>query len=247
MSSLHPSLTTATLNMRLARFIAQAGFCSRRQASRHIEAGEVTINGRLAQHIDHVQTSDVVEIAGQTLQRRNEFQYWLFNKPVGVDCNYRAHHSASLVHFLPVQGGRIFPVGRLDKDSHGLLLVTDDGELCQRLIHPDFCHPKTYHVRVEPAFDDAFIEAMAKGVTIKQGVTRACQVKPLSQDRFAITLTQGLNRQIRKMAQALGYRVVDLQRVAILDLTLTGLALGQWRQLEANELADVKQQLGYSF
>ncbi|MFO6424014.1 pseudouridine synthase [Motilimonas sp. KMU-193] len=231
--------------MRLARYIALSGYCSRRQASRHIDAGDVSINGRIAQHVDHVKAGDVVQLTGQTLTLTTEFSYWLFNKPVGVDCNLRAHHSASLLHLLPPDAGRIYPVGRLDKDSHGLLLLTDDGELCQRLIHPDYYHPKTYHVRVVPVFDDAFITAMAAGVEIKEGLTRPCQVKRLAKDQFAITLTQGLNRQIRKMAQVLGYRVVDLQRVAILDLTLAYLLPGQWRQLDDSEMALVKRQLGY--
>ena len=238
-------MTAEPSDIRLARFIARSGYCSRRQASRHIDAGDVSINGRIAQHVDHVKAGDVVQLTGQTLTLTTEFSYWLFNKPVGVDCNLRAHHSASLLHLLPPDAGRIYPVGRLDKDSHGLLLLTDDGELCQRLIHPDYYHPKTYHVRVVPAFDDAFITAMAAGVEIKEGLTRPCQVKRLAKDQFAITLTQGLNRQIRKMAQVLGYRVVDLQRVAILDLTLAYLLPGQWRQLDDNEMALVKRQLGY--
>ncbi|MCE2570952.1 pseudouridine synthase [Motilimonas eburnea] len=229
--------------MRLARFIAQAGACSRRQASRHIEAGEVTINGRLARHIDQVAANDVVKLVGQTLQWRREFQYWLFNKPVGVDCNYRAHHSASLMHLIPVQAGRIFPVGRLDKDSHGLILLTDDGDLCQRLIHPDFYHPKTYHVRVARPFDEAFLASMAAGVPLRKGVTRACQIRRLAPDQFEIVLTQGLNRQIRKMAQALGHKVIDLQRVALVGIGLADLALGEWRQLTTKQVHRLKQQL----
>ncbi len=222
--------------IRLARYIAMSGYCSRRQASRHIDAGEVMFNGRIAEHIDHVQVGDLVQLAGQTLTLKAAFSYWLFNKPVGVDCNLRAHHSASLLHLLPLDAGRIYPVGRLDKDSHGLLLLTDDGDLCQRLIHPDFYHPKTYHVQVERDFDETFLRAMAMGVQLREGLTRPCQIRRIAPDQFEIVLTQGLNRQIRKMAQMLGYKVIDLQRVALANLTLDGLALAAWRQLSASEV-----------
>lgn len=231
-----PEMTAEPSDIRLARYIAMSGYCSRRQASRYIDAGEVSLNGRLAQHIDHVKAGDVVQLAGQLLSLITAFSYWLFNKPVGVDCNLRAHHSASLLHLLPPEAGRIYPVGRLDKDSHGLLLLTDDGDLCQRLIHPDFYHPKTYQVQVDRPFDEAFLTAMAAGVQLREGLTRPCQVQGLVPDRFEMVLTQGLNRQIRKMAQMLGYKVIDLQRVALANLTLDGLGAGEWRQLSAAEV-----------
>lgn len=209
---------------RLAKFIADAGYCSRRQASRLIEAGAVQVNGRPANHIDHVSTADQICIAGEALTIQTHRVCYLYHKPVGVDCNLNPDNKASLWHVLQQLPVRVYPAGRLDKDSRGLLLLTNDGQLCQQLMHPDGWHSKTYRVTVNRAIDAAFLLAMSAGVTLTEGVTRACKIQLVSEMQFELRLTQGWNRQIRRMCKALGYHVTDLCRVAIGDVPLASLA-----------------------
>jgi len=235
--------------MRLAQFISRTGYCSRRAASRLIDSGVVTVAGQLAGHLSFVDGSERVEIAGQAVKMVSEFRYVIYNKPIGIDCNCNQHDSASIINQLDFDP-RLFPVGRLDKDSHGLLLLTNDGDLCHRLLAPQFDHPKTYLVKVEPFFGggdigEQFVLQMSQPILLKQGLTKACTVELVGFNQFKITLTQGLNRQIRKMAQHCGYRVTDLQRLSLVNLELgqlaTGqLATGQWRELTASELAGLK-------
>ncbi|NMH65863.1 23S rRNA pseudouridine(2604) synthase RluF [Shewanella salipaludis] len=227
---------------RLAKYLALCGLGSRRHACRLIDAGLVTFNGRPASHRDRVSLDghetclDDIRVAGVRLRPPQAPSYWLFNKPVGVDCRLLAQDPCSLLHLLPA-GPRLYPVGRLDKDSRGLLLLTNDGELTHSLMHPDFGHSKTYHVRLNLALDAAFLTQMAQGVSYKGISTLPCDTRRLTDDSFEIVLTQGLNRQIRRMSQALGYRVMDLQRVALMRLELGDLAEGQMRPLTEQEIA----------
>lgn len=230
--------------MRLAQYIALTGLCSRRGATRFIRDGQISIDGRLANHIDSVTLIDTPQgqaaqqhicYQGKPLPAVEHKQYWMLNKLVGTDCRLLPHDPSSLWHLLPKQP-RLYPVGRLDKDSRGLLLLTNDGELTQRLMHPDFHHRKRYRVRLNKAFDELFLTQMAAGVSYKNLTTLPCQVRRLDDSQFEIVLTQGLNRQIRRMSQALGYRVVDLERVAIESLSLGDLPSGQLRQLTDHEL-----------
>ncbi|CCQ11378.1 Similar to ribosomal large subunit pseudouridine synthase F, group RluF2 [Pseudoalteromonas luteoviolacea B = ATCC 29581] len=200
--------------MRLAKYLGHCGICSRKQASRLIEQGEVTVNGRLADHIDHVLPSDEIIVAGQKIVGPTEKQLFAYHKPVGIDCKLNLHDPTSLVHSLP-KHTRLYPIGRLDKDSRGLLLITNDGELCHRLNHPDSHVEKEYHVTLDRAFDERFCQKMAKGIPVDGQITLPCEVTPLSTRQFRIVLKQGLNRQIRKMAKYCGYRVIDLMRVRI--------------------------------
>ena len=242
--------------MRLAQYLALCGLCSRKEASRRITQGRISYQGRTANHTDTIedpvlpQLSSSAQTESSPQDKKNKVelscdgipiglpqvkQYWLYNKPVGIDCRLLPDDSHSLYHVIK-HLPRLFPVGRLDKDSRGLLLLTNDGNLSHRLMHPSFVHQKRYHVQVDKEIDSAFIHNMSSGVNYRDITTLPCQVTPLGSDRFEIILTQGLNRQIRRMSQALGYKVIDLKRVAIGDLKLTQLAESDLRPLEDNEL-----------
>ncbi|QYJ79584.1 RNA pseudouridine synthase [Shewanella acanthi] len=239
--------------MRLAKYLAQCGISSRREACRLIEAGRIHIDDRIATHTDAVHLDanarpiETLALDGKPIQAQEPLTYWLFNKAVGTDCRLLESDTTSLIHLLP-QSPRLYPVGRLDKDSRGLLLLTNDGELTHKLMHPSFAHSKTYHVILDRPFDDAFMTNMANGVSYKNVQTLPCKVKRLTDSQFEITLTQGLNRQIRNMAKALGYRVIDLQRIAIMTLSLFApmhkkLKEGEMRPLTEQEIQLLKQAL----
>ncbi|MFK0572363.1 pseudouridine synthase [Endozoicomonas sp.] len=233
--------------IRLSKYIADAGICSRRQASRLIESGCVLVNGRQGLHIDRIKDGDCVLVSGQEIQAGIEKVYFLYNKSVGVDSVCDFEDSASIVHYLPdlKDNRRVFPVGRLDKDSHGLMLLTNHGELCQKLMHPDFYHEKEYLVRVDRPFSEAFLVAMAAGVQYGKITTKPCRIRKVEDEWFKITLTQGLNRQIRRMSQSLGYRVMDLQRIRMVNLQLGELALNKHRELKEDEVAVLLREAGH--
>lgn len=221
--------------MRLAKYLAQCGLGSRREACRLIAAGRIRLNGRIASHADPVSLDetfhclDRIELDGIPISSAEKLVYWIFNKAIGTDCRLLEQDNTSLLHLLP-KTPRLYPVGRLDKDSRGLLLLTNDGALTHKLMHPSFAHSKTYHVRLDRPFADDFVEQMANGVRYKDVQTLPCQVRRLSSDSFEIVLTQGLNRQIRRMSKALGYRVIDLERIAIMTLNLRELASGELQE-----------------
>lgn len=210
--------------MRLAKYLSHCGICSRKQASRLIDAGVVEVNGRPANHIDHVLPSDVIFVNGELVTGICEKQLFAFHKPIGMDCKINASDPTSIIHALPSET-RLYPIGRLDKDSRGLILITNDGDLCHRLNHPEHHVEKEYHVTVDKPLDMDFCHKMATGIPIGDQMTWPCEVSLLSETQFRIVLKQGLNRQIRKMAKYCGYRVIDLQRVRIDSLMLDPLAL----------------------
>lgn len=218
--------------MRLAKFLGHAGICSRRQASRLIDAGRVTVNGKPANHIDHITHTDHVIVDGKKVGELPEKILYAYHKPVGIDCKLNLHDPSSLIHHLP-KYPRVYPIGRLDKDSRGLLLLTNDGELCNQMLHPEHHVEKEYWVEVDHNLDPSFCEKMASGIPINGQITRPCRVKQLGPRRFAITLQQGLNRQIRKMSQYCGYRVIDLYRMRIAQYHLdpTRLREGELRSI----------------
>ena len=244
--------------MRLAKYLAQCGIGSRREACRLIEAGRITLNGGIARHTgpicldESLHCLDRIEFDGKPITKAETLAYWVFNKAVGTDCRLLEQDETSLIHLLP-KAPRLYPVGRLDKDSRGLLVLTNDGELTHKLMHPSFAHSKTYHVRLDRPFADDFVEQMANGVNYKDVQTLPCQVRRLSSDSFEIVLTQGLNRQIRRMASALRYKVIDLQRVELMTLRLAieaedscteaALAEGEMRPLTLDEIATLKAAL----
>lgn len=225
---------------RLAKWIAQSGYCSRRAAERLITQGVISINGAVARHTDGVSALDQVSVHGQPLPAQPALQYLLYHKPVGVDCNNRPDDPASLYQVLKLLPQRLFAVGRLDKDSSGLLLLTNDGGLSQRLMHPAYYHEKGYLVSTDKSISAGFIASMAAGVSWQLGETRyqsrPCRITQTAEQEFYIVLTQGLHRQIRYMCKALGYRVTALKRDRLHNLQLAQLPEGQMRPLSSAEL-----------
>lgn len=229
--------------MRLAKFLSLAGICSRRHAGRLIDAGLVTVNGQLAGHLTFVDGNETIIADGKSATLPEQYHYIIYHKPVGIDCVFKADNPNSIINQLNLPM-RLFPVGRIDKDSHGLMLLTNDGDWCNRLLSPQYEHPKRYLVSVEPLYDlpdidEAFVASMSNGIVLNGVMTLPCEVELLATNRFAITLHQGLNRQIRRMAKSLGYLVVDLQRVSMGNLELGDLAVGQWRDLSAVQVLSV--------
>lgn len=233
--------------MRLAHYLAQTGLCSRREAARRIEAGEIFLGDKLAKHTDRVtlvarqrHCLEKLFYQGEPISPPGPYTYLLFNKPVGIDCRLLKHDPSSLLHLLP-QDKRLYPAGRLDKDSRGLLLLSNDGELTHKLMHPDFSHSKCYRVTVERAFTDEFIHALRSPMDYGHGQVCSSQVTPISANSFEIILTQGKKRQIRRMCRHLGYRVIDLCRTGIMTLTLDQLTEGEFRQLNQDEITTLRQ------
>ena len=230
----------------LTKAIASRGFCSRQAANRLISAGQVLVNGEPARLQQRVAVDDEIQINGQSLAPAPAWQYWLYHKPVGIDCNNRATDPASIAHVLSQLPVRAFAVGRLDKDSRGLLLLTNDGELAQRLLHPRYQHNKRYQVRVQQHITDAaaLINAFASGVSWQVGPhqyqAKPCQVKVLTANQLEICISEGQHRQIRYMCRALGFNVIDLCRIAIGDLPLGDIAEGSYRPLTDFELGQLR-------
>ncbi len=238
-------------SIRLSKFLANAGIGSRRAASRLIEAQRVTIDGHIACHTDSVLPGQQVCVDGHPVSHGVPRHYYLFHKPIGMDCRLLPQDPSSLLHYLqshfPPQL-LLYPAGRLDKDSRGLLLLTNDGELTQRLMHPDFHHEKGYLVTLNktPHKDD--IAAIAAGLDYGDGLTRPCRIELLSNNvddntQLRMWLTQGKKRQIRRLWRARGYRVDDLLRESIQTLMLGSLAEGQLRPITAGELEELKAAL----
>ena len=220
------------MKIRLAKYLADHGLCSRRAASRLIDEGRVLVNQRPANHIDHVDEDDSIQVDGQPFRAVAEKHYLLYHKPVGIDCNLNPEKADSLYHLLQQFPVRLYPVGRLDKDSCGLVLLTNDGELTQRLLHPDFYHEKTYQVTVDKALTTQALAQLASGVSWTVGPhtyqSRPCQLTQLSSNRFEIVLTQGLNRQIRYMCRSVGLKVVQLKRIQLAQFKLGELPEGSF-------------------
>lgn len=228
---------------RLNKFIADSGYCSRREADRLIEEGRVDVDGHPGALGDRILPGMRVTVDGHPLSGRGEKVYLLLNKPVGVVCTADPREPMNVVDYLnyPV---RIFPVGRLDKDSEGLLLLTSDGEIVNRILRAAGGHEKEYEVAVDRPVTREFLEKMAAGVPILDTVTLPCRVRRTGDRSFNIILVQGLNRQIRRMCEALGYRVVRLKRVRIMNIRLGSLPCGKWRELTSEELRVLKAQIG---
>ncbi|MFP3365009.1 pseudouridine synthase [Pseudoalteromonas sp. SIMBA_148] len=223
--------------IRLAKYIAHAGICSRKQASRLIDEGVVTVNNRPANHIDHVDEQDTIIVYEKEIKGAADLVYFAYHKPVGIDCKLNIDDPASLIHHLPTLT-RVYPIGRLDKDSRGLLILTNDGDFCNQLIHPDFHQPKHYLVTVNKSLDDVFCKKMAAGVPVDKHITLPCEVNKITSNQFSIVLKQGLNRQIRKMAHYCGYKVIDLYRAQFSDLALESLNLPEGQYIRINK-ADI--------
>ncbi|MFI3263908.1 MAG: 23S rRNA pseudouridine(2604) synthase RluF [Rikenellaceae bacterium] len=224
------------METRLNKFISDSGYCSRREADRFIEGGKVTINRAVATLGDKVTPNDQVRVNGNLIE--NDITpnvYIALNKPVGVTSTTDQSDRSNVVDFINYPT-RIFHIGRLDKDSEGLLLLTNDGDIVNKILRAGNNHEKEYEVWVDKPLDNTFVERMSSGIKILGTTTKKCKVEQEGAKKFRITLTQGLNRQIRRMCEVLGYEVTRLKRVRIMNIKLAPLATGQWRELEANEL-----------
>ncbi|MBP6514095.1 MAG: 23S rRNA pseudouridine(2604) synthase RluF [Steroidobacteraceae bacterium] len=221
--------------MRLNKFISETGICSRREADAWIAAGRVSVNGRVAELGTQAEASDDVRVDGKLLGRPSRHVYLAFNKPTGITCTTERHVRGNIVDFIGHRE-RIFPIGRLDKDSEGLILLTNNGDIVNEILREENGHEKEYLVTVDRPLTEAFLAGMAAGVPMLGTVTKPCRVHQAGRNMFRIVLTQGLNRQIRRMCEHFGYTVRRLQRVRIVNLDLGDLKPGQWRDLTADEL-----------
>jgi 23S rRNA pseudouridine2604 synthase len=222
--------------MRLNKYISSTGVCSRREADAWIEAGRVTINGTPATLGTQVNEGDQVCVDGRPVAAGPRRIYIALNKPAGITCTTERDVPGNIVDFIGHRE-RIFPIGRLDKESEGLILLTNDGDIVNEILRVENAHEKEYEVTVERPVTEIFLGGMASGVRMLGTVTKPCKVKRTGPATFRIILTQGLNRQIRRMCSFFGYKVVKLQRVRIINLTLSGLKVGEWRELSESEVA----------
>ena len=221
--------------MRLNKYLAETGVCSRREADQWIEAGRVTVNGKLAVLGTPVADGDEVLLDGQPLRAKPRKVYIALNKPAGVECTTDRDVPGNIVDFV-AHRERIFPIGRLDKDSEGLILLTNDGDIVNTILRAENEHEKEYVVAVDRPLTPAFLAGMAGGVPILDTVTNPCKVTQVGKNTFRIVLTQGLNRQIRRMCEHFDYTVRRLQRVRIMHIRLGDLPVGRWRNLTPEEL-----------
>jgi 23S rRNA pseudouridine2604 synthase len=233
--------------VRLNKFIAESGRCSRREADLWIERGRVRINGAPATLGTRVAPGDRVEVDGKVVAaaRKEDAVYIAYNKPVGVVCVTDLRERNNIIGAVG-HPRRIFPVGRLDKASEGLILLTSDGDIVNRILRAGNGHEKEYVVQVDRPIDGRFLRQMQEGVPILDTVTRPCRIRQDGSDTFTILLTQGLNRQIRRMCEALGYDVRRLRRTRVMHITLGDLPPGRWRDLDARELAELRRSLSGS-
>lgn len=232
-----------TENIRLNKYLSDIGVCSRRAADRLAQEGKITVNGIAAQPGMRVTPQDDIRVEGKPVRKEEKKVYLALNKPRGIVCTAEKREKNNIIDYVnyPL---RIYPVGRLDKDSEGLILLTNDGAIVNGMMRARNRHEKEYQVKVDRAFDSGFLERMTQGVPILDTVTRPCRIRRTGSDTFVIILTQGLNRQIRRMCEALGYRVVRLKRVRIMNIRLGSLPCGKWRELTSEELRVLKAQIG---
>lgn len=227
---------------RLNKFISDSGFCSRREADKLVEQGRVTINGLKPELGTKVQAGDEVSVDGKQIAasaaNKSDRVYLAYHKPVGITCTTERHISGNIIDAIG-HPERIFPIGRLDKPSEGLIFLTSDGDIVNKILRAENAHDKEYVVEVNRPLTDHFIKKMASGVPILDTITKPCTVTMQSKMVFRIVLTQGLNRQIRRMCEYLDYEVVKLKRTRIMSIRLAGLKPGQWRDLTEDEMAEI--------
>jgi 23S rRNA pseudouridine2604 synthase len=228
------------LTTRLNKFISESGYCSRRAADLLIEQGRVFVNGKRPELGSKVNASDEITIDGKTLPAKRERIYIAFNKPRGVTCTTELHVKGNIISFIRFPE-RIFPIGRLDKDSEGLIFLTNDGDIVNKILRAGNDHEKEYLVTVDKSISSSFVENMSNGVPVLDTVTKKCRIVKETEYRFRIILTQGINRQIRRMCEALGYHVEKLKRVRIMNIHLNGIAEGQWRSFTKEEVKRINE------
>lgn len=228
--------------IRLNKYMSDAGICSRRQADTYIADGLVTVDGEVAVPGTKVNKSQRVCFRGKPIELVEELELIAFNKPRGIVCTAQKKEKDNIIDFIDYHT-KIYPIGRLDKDSEGLILLTNDGEISNRIQKARYYHEKEYIVTVDRPITIEFLYGMRNGVPILDTVTRRCKVKKLSRNQFSIILTQGLNRQIRRMCEYFGYRVLNLQRVRIMNIELGNLKTGTYRKLTKSEIVKLKKEL----
>ena len=226
--------------IRINKFIASSGYCSRRQADEFIKAGEVFINDEKAELGSLVYSDDEVRVNTKilTAQKSKDLIYLAFNKPQGIICTANPEVENNIIDYINYPK-RIFTIGRLDKDSEGLILLTNDGDIYNKIVRAEYEHDKEYFVEVNRPYDAKFLKNMANGVKILDTITNPAKIEPVSKTTFKLTITQGLNRQIRRMCEALGYQVIFLKRLRILNINLDNLPLGKYRELSPKELKNL--------
>lgn len=231
----------------LNKFISSSGFCSRREADKYIEQGRVTVNDETAVVGMRVDSSDAVCIDGEPLKpaKKQKTIYMAFNKPVGITSTTDLKDKTNIISFINYPK-RIFPIGRLDKDSDGLIFLTNDGDIVNKILRAGNFHEKEYIVTVNKTITSDFIQQMSSGVPVLGEITRKCFVRKEGNKKFRIILTQGMNRQIRRMCQHLGYKVQSLTRIRIMNVSLGNLPIGKWRMLTQNEINEMNKMVASS-
>ncbi len=233
------------MDISLNKYISDSGFCSRREADKYIEQCRVTINGNDAHKGNRVNESDEVRVDGEPIKKKKLTVYLLLNKPKGITCTTDLKDKTNIIDFVKFKS-RIFPIGRLDKRSEGLIFLTNDGDIVNKILRAGNNHEKEYIVTVDNPITPEFINKMRNGVRILGTITKPCFVKQEGTNRFKIILIQGLNRQIRRMCEALGYNVTSLKRVRIMSITLSGLQPGSWRYFTPTEVNTINEMLAGS-
>ncbi len=224
---------------RINKYIASSGLCSRREADRLIEEGRVTVNGTVAESGMQVSDADTVLVDGKNIIPESKEIYIAFNKPLGITCTTDSRDPSNIIDYINYPE-RIFPIGRLDKNSSGLILLTNDGSIVNTLLRAENNHEKEYQVTLDRPYDDKFIKEMESGVPVLGQITLPCKITRVSARVFKIVLHQGLNRQIRRMCEFEGYKVVKLRRIRFMNIQLSTLATGQWRYLTGKEIKELK-------
>ncbi len=228
-----------TTSISLNKYLSNTGICSRREADKLIEQGKVTLNGTIAKKGNRVEEGDEVLLEGKPIIPTQDYVYIMLNKPQGIVCTTDQSEPQNIVDFVG-HDVRIFPIGRIDKGSEGLILLTNDGDIVNKILRAGNMHEKEYLVEVDQPISDDFIRSMQNGIPILGTKTKRCVVKQIDRYSFTIILTQGLNRQIRRMCEYLDYRVTFLKRTRIMHLRLRGLRVGEWRPLLDSELQQLK-------
>jgi 23S rRNA pseudouridine2604 synthase len=227
------------------KFISDSGMCSRREAEKFIVDGRVTINNKVAKLGNRVNEGDVVKVDGEKIKSAQNDIYIAFNKPVGIICTTELQVKNNIIRYIN-HPKRMFPIGRLDKESEGLIFLTNDGNIVNKILRAGNNHEKEYIVTVDKPLNQNFADKMSNGIPILGTITKKCTVEIISNYVFKIILTQGLNRQIRRMTSYLGYEVKKLKRVRIMNISLKNLAVGEWRDFSPKELDDILKLVAHS-
>lgn len=233
-----------TKTTRINKYLSEVGFCSRRKADELIEQGLITVNGEKPTLGTKVSSNDDIKVNGKSVGQNNQKKIYLaFNKPIGIVCTTDTKREKNNIIDFINYPKRIFPIGRLDKPSEGLILLTNDGDIVNKILRAGNYHEKEYIVNVDKPITDEFVQNMSNGVPVLDTITRKCFVEKINSQTFRIILTQGLNRQIRRMCEYFNYKVVKLKRVRIMNIKLDNIPIGKWRELTNKEIKELEKEL----